>query len=215
MICKPDLAESWEPADDLSTWTFHLRKNAKFHHGTPLTASIVVNSLERSRDPTTGAGGQAYLTAVTDIEAVDDYTVRFHMSSAQIDFPYALGAFVMQIVPDDWDGDFNTNPSGTGPFKLEEHVVGDHATLVRNEEYWNAPLPYAEKLVLQFMGEPESRAAAVKAGQIDLCDGLQYDVAKTLEGPGVEMIAVKAARSTSATVCSTMSRKPLRDQVWK
>ncbi len=188
MIVKPALAESWEPADDLSTWTFHLRKGAKFHHGPECTASHVVSTMEYIKDPETASGGGGYLEGVTDIEAVDDYTVRFHMSKAIVDFPFMLTDHYFQIVDLDYDGDWNTAPSGTGPFKLQEHTVGDNAVLVRNEEYWNAPLPYLDKLVMVFMSDSESRATALKAGQIDLCDGLQFDVAKALEGDGVEAI---------------------------
>jgi peptide/nickel transport system substrate-binding protein len=188
MLLKPSLAETWEPADDLSTWTFHLRKGVKFHHGTEFKAAHVIANMNRIKDPQGGSGGAAYLASVDDIEAVDDYTVRFYMNRKFIDFPWALTDHYFQMTDPAYQGDWNTAPSGTGPFKVQEHVVGDHALLVRNEEYWDAPLPYLDKLMMVFMPDPESRATAVKAGQLDLCDGLQYDVAKALEGDGVETI---------------------------
>ncbi|MGH7775167.1 MAG: ABC transporter substrate-binding protein, partial [Candidatus Binatia bacterium] len=45
------LAERWEVKDP-NTWLFYLRKNAKFHDGSPVTAADVVHSINRVRtDP--------------------------------------------------------------------------------------------------------------------------------------------------------------------
>ena len=46
-----DLAETWDISDGGRTYTFHLRKNAKFHNGKPVTAQDVKWSLERATDP--------------------------------------------------------------------------------------------------------------------------------------------------------------------
>ena len=47
----PDLAEAWDVSDDGRVYTFHLRKDAKFHDGKPVTAEDVRWSLERAADP--------------------------------------------------------------------------------------------------------------------------------------------------------------------
>ena len=51
LTAKPELAESWEHADNAMTWTFHLNKKAKFHNGRAVTADDVKFSLDRVLDP--------------------------------------------------------------------------------------------------------------------------------------------------------------------
>ena len=70
---EPDLAEKWSTSPDGRTWTFNLRKNAKFSNGDTVKASDVVWSLKRARD-TKGPWKWA-LEAVEDIQAKDDFTV--------------------------------------------------------------------------------------------------------------------------------------------
>ena len=48
---EPELARSWEHADDLATWTFHLREGVRFHDGSPFDADAVLFSFDRQRDP--------------------------------------------------------------------------------------------------------------------------------------------------------------------
>ena len=51
----PDLAERWEASDDQKTWTFHLRRGVKFHHGREVDAQDVLKTVERILDPATGS----------------------------------------------------------------------------------------------------------------------------------------------------------------
>src|SRR5262249_32765049 len=54
----PGLAESWDVARDGKSYTFHLRKNVKFHDGTPFDAAAVKFTLDRTQEPL-GAPGVA------------------------------------------------------------------------------------------------------------------------------------------------------------
>ena len=50
----PALAHRWNHPDD-TTWIFHLRDDARFHDGTPVTAHDVVYTFETILDPSFGA----------------------------------------------------------------------------------------------------------------------------------------------------------------
>ncbi|QDV08262.1 Periplasmic oligopeptide-binding protein precursor [Planctomycetes bacterium Poly30] len=99
---QPGCAESWEVSDDGLTYTFHLRKNARWSNGDLITADDFMWSFERFLDPRTAAeyaymawyieGAEAFTTEVEDgapkhsfdtvgIKKLDDYTLQFHLNS--------------------------------------------------------------------------------------------------------------------------------------
>ena len=71
----PGVATEWKAVDDL-TWEFKLRKDVKFHDGTPLTADDVVFSWERAPDVAGSPSSFATYTKGKTVTMVDDYTVR-------------------------------------------------------------------------------------------------------------------------------------------
>ena len=72
---EPGLAESWEQVDE-NTWLFNIRQGVTFHDGSALTASDVVYTLNRLRDPATAAPAAFLVGFISNLEAVDDSTVR-------------------------------------------------------------------------------------------------------------------------------------------
>ncbi|MEP7058451.1 MAG: ABC transporter substrate-binding protein, partial [Caldimonas sp.] len=85
---EPDLAERWENTPDKLTWTFHLRKNVKFHgdYGV-MTADDVVYSLKRAADSKTSSFSADY-ASIESVEALDPSTVRVKLKQA---VPFFLG----------------------------------------------------------------------------------------------------------------------------
>jgi len=62
----------------------------------------------------------------------------------------------------------NNAPIGTGPYKFKEWVRGSHFEFVRNESYWRPGMPYLDKLIIRYLRDPASRAAAMEAGEIHI-----------------------------------------------
>src|SRR5690606_17599180 len=87
---EPALAENWDISDDGTVYTFTLRGGVQFHDGSPLDAEAVVFNFERMLNedhPYHGTGPfplSFFFSAVQDVEAVDDLTVRFTLNE-----PYA------------------------------------------------------------------------------------------------------------------------------
>src|SRR5258708_5180489 len=71
---EPSLAVSWKQVSD-TLWRFNLRKNVKFHDGTPFTADDVVFSYNRIKQPQ--GTMQIYVAGVNEVKKLDDYTVDF------------------------------------------------------------------------------------------------------------------------------------------
>jgi len=152
-----DLAEDWDVSDDGRTYTFHLRKNAKFHDGKPVTARDLKWSLERAADPATQApkadvilgdilGARDKLeglaTEITGVRAIDDHTLSITTDTPKAYFLAKLTyptAFVLDRENVENNPSWFREPNGTGPFRLAQYTPGKLLRLERNEYYHLGP----------------------------------------------------------------------------
>jgi peptide/nickel transport system substrate-binding protein len=155
----PDLAESWEVAEDGLTYTFVLRQGVKFHDGTPFTADDVVASFSRILNPPEGIviPIKADLAMVASVEKVDDFTVKFNLSSPRAYFLDLLAGVGMVIYAKKTLDENNNDlrelllAPGTGAFKFVEYKTAEKWTFERNPEYWDSELPYLDKITSRKM----------------------------------------------------------------
>ena len=89
---EPRLAETWEASEDGLTYTFHLRDDATFHDGTPVTAEDVVFSLELYQN---SSYQNSFVNGLDYAEATDDHTVVCHLTIPYA--PFLLGISVCHI----------------------------------------------------------------------------------------------------------------------
>src|SRR5690606_20415442 len=106
----------------------------------------------------------------------------------------ALGGSEAPIVPahlypagEDPGGNPNNRaPIGTGPFVFKEWVQGSHVLYDRNENYWDAPKPFVDRLIVRFISEPGAAIAALEAGEVQAVESPPIsDVARLLEDPNL------------------------------
>jgi len=139
----PDLARSWKISDDGLTYTFYLRRDARWHDGVPVTANDVVFTVQAMQDPDyAGPPRLAELWRSVRVEKVDNYTVNFILEA-----PYApfldgttvglLPFHVLATVPAEGlpEHDFNSAPVGTGQFRVEE-ATSEHVILEANSNFY-------------------------------------------------------------------------------
>ncbi|MBD8161402.1 oligopeptide ABC transporter substrate-binding protein OppA [Erwinia persicina] len=155
----PGVAESWENKDG-KVWTFHLRKDAKWSNGEPVTAQDFVYSWQRLSDPKTASPYASYLQYghlenIDDIiagkkspdtlgvKAIDANTLEVTLSEP---VPYFFKLLIHPSMSPvykpavDKFGEKWTQPAnwvGNGAFKLSEWVVNERIVLVRNTDYWD------------------------------------------------------------------------------
>lgn len=161
---KPMLAESWEFTDP-KTLVLHLRQGVKFHDGTTLNAEDVKFTIERLKDPATAAPNAAYAAVIEHVVAVDKNTVRLELSEPYAGILTNLDMIVILSVENPPDPD--KPPVGTGPFQYHEWVPGDHLTLKRFPDYWQAGLPYLDEIIFVPIPDEQTRLANLEAGTID------------------------------------------------
>ena len=169
LTMKPELALSWEANDDLSSYTFHLREGVKFHHGKDFKAEDVVSTFERIQDPVLDVAIRPTFEVIEEVVIIDDYTVRFDLDGPNGFFLDSLSVYQARIVPSDVDvRRLHTEEFGTGPFMIEEHIIGERTNMVRNPDYWEEGKPYLDEFVVQFIPEAATRAEALKSGDVDI-----------------------------------------------
>ncbi len=204
-VTVPWLLEKWEANETVDEWTLFLKQGIKFNDGQELTADDVIFNLEQWLDEDIGSsmvglmGG--YLSA-NDIEKVDDYTVKLHLSTPQIAVPEHLFHYPAMIVPRTFEGDITKQPIGTGPFLLEEYVETERAVFKRREDYWlngadGKPLPYIDKLVYLDLGDEDAaRIAAMQSGQVDNIFNPSAEIWQAVKDlPGIKVYSAPTAQT--------------------
>jgi peptide/nickel transport system substrate-binding protein len=200
-------------ADGLS-YTVKLRQDVKFSDGTPMTAKDVKFSIDAD---TAGAGngGWGFVNAAIDaVSVVDDYTVEFKLKYPWAPFIADLSIFSNAILPNNYAGktkdEFYQNPIATGPFVFKEWVKGDHATVVKNPNYWQPGKPSLDSITWKTMPDANSRKLALQSGQIHV--DISPDWSSWSELSNTPGITATAFPSTEVDMLSmNVQRPPLDD----
>src|SRR5687768_1930185 len=152
------LLPTWEQVDDL-TWEFDVRQGVKFHDGSALTAADIVFSILNVRDEPKSGYALAFQD-VTDVQAVDDSTVRVTTRLPDSDLPAKLtiarglpAAHYQQVGGEA----FGRDPIATGPFKLGEYKPGTSLTAERNDDYWG-DVAKVEEISFTWSSDASARA---------------------------------------------------------
>jgi peptide/nickel transport system substrate-binding protein len=170
---KPQLATEWSVSPDGLEYTFKLRQGVKWHDGKDFTADDVAYSITTIKQ--VHPRGRNTFGNLTDIRTPDPHTVTLVLSKPAPYLISALAAAETPIVPKHlYDGTkadqnpVNSAPIGTGPFVFKEWQRGSAVLYERNPNYWDAPKPYVDKLVVRFITDPAARTIAIENGEVQL-----------------------------------------------
>lgn len=212
------LATEWKRIDD-KTLELKLRQGVKFHNGDELTAEDVAFSFSKERvfGNTEPVGGKTIFEAdnkpttvkelpaivpgvarrlwpaLTGVEVVDKYTVRFHNATPDVTLEGRLYSFGSQITSRrSWDEaksytDWARKPVTTGPYMVGEYKPDVSLTLVAFDEYWGGRPPLQQ---IRFVEVPEvaSRVNGLLSGEYDFaCDLPPDQIATVKAAPGLEV----------------------------
>lgn len=195
-----DLATGYEVSEDGLTWTVTLREGAKFSDGQPLTAGDVKYTFETAAQ----SGSVIDLHMMKEVEAVNDYTVRFTLHQPQSTFVDLL--LTVGIVPQHAHGqDYAKHPIGSGPYQFVQWDMGQQLIVEENPEYYGKK-PYFKRLTFLFLEEDAAYAAA-KAGQVDMAvilpafakqevPGMYLVVTKSVDNRGIVFPTIPTGQST-------------------
>ncbi len=194
---QPDLAEKWEISKDGLTWTFYLRKGVSWHDGKPFTADDVKWSLEMYADEKVNSILRGNLAPINKIEVVDPTTVKVSTKEPYSALIELLGYLTFMLPkhllegqkfdPSTFPQDFIKKPIGTGPFKFQENVPGDHVTVIANESYHEGR-PYLDSVIFKIVRDLNSTVAQVKTGELDLAFPTVAQLAALQGAPNLNII---------------------------
>ncbi|MGO0676301.1 oligopeptide ABC transporter substrate-binding protein OppA [Citrobacter werkmanii] len=187
---SPGVAEKWDNKD-FKVWTFHLRKDAKWSDGTPVTAQDFVYSWQRLANPNTASPYASYLQyghivniddiiagkkPVTDlgVKAIDDHTFEVTLSEPVPYFYKLLVHSSVSPVPKaavEKYGDKWTQPANivtNGAYKLKDWVVNERIVLERNTNYWDNAKTVINQVTYLPISSEVTDVNRYRSGEIDM-----------------------------------------------
>ncbi|MFW5834205.1 MAG: ABC transporter substrate-binding protein [Pseudomonadota bacterium] len=217
---QPHFATDWTVSDDGLEYVFTLQDGVRCHDGTPFDANDVKFTVDRAL-----FGDNPSLTAtawgpITEVEVVDDLTVRFVFAERFGAFiPFLADSFASIVCDSNEElAEFGSEAAiGAGPFELVRWVRGDVVELARNDDYRNfgRPVenqgaPHIEGLVIRTIPEPQTRLAALRTGEVHIAEPPFDDIPAIRDGGDLQLVI---AENTGQNVFwqFTTSRPPFDD----
>ncbi len=191
-------------SEDGLTVTIPVREGVTFNDGTPFDAAAVVKSLERHRTAE-GSRRTSELSSITASAAPDATTVVLTLARPDAALTASLsdraGMIMSPTQLDLLGADFGNAPVCVGPFKFVDRVVGDHTTLERSEDYYDAEHVYLDKVIYRPIADETVRTANLRAGDLQLVDRVATtDVAALKDDPEFVVVERTSNAYTAMTV---------------
>ena len=186
----PGVAESWDNKD-FKVWTFHLRKDAKWSNGKPVTAQDFVYSWQRVVDPKTASPYASYLQyahvenvddviagkkdkSTLGVKAIDDHTFQVTLTEpvpylVEMTPHYAMKPVYKEAVEkfgEKWT--LPANYVSNGAYKLKDWVVNERIVLERNPEYWDNAKTIINKVTFLPISSEVTDVNRYRTGEIDM-----------------------------------------------
>lgn len=197
-------AISYESNEDATVWTFHLRKEARWSDGTPVTAADYIHTIRRALDVKSASKYAVYLFPIRNAKAIyekqeemdslgvfspDPYTLRFELEKPCVYFLDLLRLPVYmpscEKTADGADTGWDRDPKrslSNGPYTLEEYTPKQYFTLKKNPYYWDRDTKRSERLIFRFFDDQQSAANAFEAGEVDVACNLSGSIIRAYEG---------------------------------
>ena len=194
------LATGWQQQSP-TQWRFNLRRNVKFHDGSPFTADDVVFSYKRAGTPPSNLTSS--VTGIKEVKKIDDFTVDLILEGPN---PVLLRQIIeARIMSRTWAEknkvekaqDYKAkeetfaarNANGTGPYMLKSWQADVKIELTRNPNWWDKMEGNVDEVVFTPVKSDGTRVSALLSGDVDIItDPPPQDVAKLRQSPNLKVL---------------------------
>ena len=219
----PSLAERWEVSPNADEYTFYLRKDVKFHDGTPFNAEAVKYTFDRIVNPEMKSQVALSLIGPYDSSTVvDPYTVKVKFRTGYAPFLDSVAQPFLSIISptaaEKYGKDFGANPVGTGPYKFESYKTDTEVRMVKNPDYAWAPAiyrhtgqPYLDAITWRIINDPATRVAALKAGEVHMLEDLPLQNYAEFQGNNAFQIVDGVMAGSGYSLMINVTKPPTDD----
>ena len=179
----PALAVSWKPLNDI-TWEFKLRKNVRWHDGSPFTADDVAFTLKRVPNvPNSPSSFATFTKPIIEVKVIDAHTIIFKTATPHGLLPSDLSQVLIvskasgeKATTDDYNS--GRAAIGTGAYKFVEYAANQRVVVKANYGYWRGEEPW-DKITFKILVNPAARVAALLSGDVEMIETVPTaDIAK-------------------------------------
>lgn len=212
---------------------FHMRPEARFSDGTPVTAHDVLFSHNLLLEQGLPSYAAAVKKRIPKAEALDDHTIKFYFTEG-----ISRRSLIDQVggVPvwsKKWfeetgarldESRLETSP-GSGPYMVETVDVNRRIVYRRNPDYWGADLPINrgrhnfDSIRVEYFGDDTAAFEAFKAGEYTFRQegdskkwATQYDFPKIQEGAVIRAELPDGTPPTPTGIVFNLGRDVLKDK---
>ena len=240
------LAESWELSPDGLTYTFNIRKGVRFHdkppvNGREMTANDILFGWQRylglgefTEDGPSIFTQPAFMKQLESIAAPDKYTFVVKVKQPELGMlltllkphpnPY-LHPLAPEVLKEFDDLQEQESHIGTGAFMWTDWARGTSLTYIKHPDYYGYDdkypenrLPYVDGFKVLFIGELETRMAAMRTGKIDMIDSgfsswdkFGMEMAEDLQKTNPEVVVWPAVSRSNFALAVNTQKPPFDD----
>ena len=211
----PELATEWAVSNNGLTWTFRLRRNHKFHDGTPVNAAAIKANFDRLFDPRNPFSRRTLFEMIKRIDVIDEYTIAF-----TTDKPFgamlnqlanASASIVSPTAASKQDvNTFGRFPVGSGPFFFRDWVRGTRIVVQKNPAHWLAAQTNITEIEFRPIPDEATRAVGLETGELDFVTMVSPHEARRL-ARNPNLVAYNLPRSRIQGLYPNLTKRPWSD----
>lgn len=192
---NPCLATDWTMSDDVSIYTFNLRKGVKFHNGEEMKASDVVFTYNKAME---SAALNSYTSSIESVTALDDYTVEIKLKQPSVSFinNSAEIYIVSEKFYNEVAGNLQEQCCGTGPYMPEDVNLNVEIKLKAFPDYWQGEAEI-KTAVMRCITDSTTAVVAFEAGELDFMQVYNTSSYQPLADTGLYNTALKTTMHTA------------------
>lgn len=207
---QPLLASDWEISEDRRTYTFTLDDTATFPGGRAVTAEDVAWSAERFRAGDNVAA-KAQLGVLDEVRAVDEQTVEFTLSRPSNQWLFSMASTAGMVFDSEAGSDLATEPTGSGPYALQDWTKGSELTLERNDDYWGEQSGFT-KATFRYFPDANAMNTAMLSGGLDIISNLQAPQALDQFSDASKYTVIDGTTNGEVVMSFNHESEPLQDK---